>query len=276
MVWLLSISCAASCEPLLPFLDRLFADHRISIARKLSQDEPSASLLSRLSPEDSASRERILEVLFLHRLLTTSAPIDGARGGILESVYFWHWVKPNPRHRIRMLPDSGLLVEAKPHPAHPSYRSWADMDRTPDLFLADLVADTPRYFHPDFGTFYTFGWCSEREMAFTLLLTRMGYTAKIKFKGNHVWTEVLIEGARLDGSTKNGILRIDNTFDQVGLGGLDKPRSAWLADVGPGNDVVRMNANAKSPEQIRRVENLDLNHPAMDRMEERVSRWLRR
>jgi hypothetical protein len=227
-----------------------------------------------LSPEDSANQARILNALFLHRLLTTSAPADGARGGILESVYFWHWVTPNPRHQIRRLPDSALLAKCKPHPQHAMYRSWADMDRTPDLFLADMVSDRPRYFHPDFGSFFTFGWCSEREMAFHLLLVRMGYTAKIKFQGNHVWTEVLISGKGVDGTTKTGILRVDNTFDQVGAQPLDKPVAAWLADVGPGKDVVAMNAKARSPQQLGRVESLEVEAAAKARIGAQVGAWL--
>lgn len=261
---------------MLPFLERLYADNRIRIAKKLSREHQEICRRMELSPEDSANQARILQALFLHRLLTTSAPADGTRGGILESVYFWHWVTPNPRHQIRRLPDSVLLTRCKPHPQHRSYRSWADMDRTPDLFLADLVSDTPRYFHPDFGSFFTFGWCSEREMAFGLLLNRLGYTAKIKFQGNHVWTEVLVEGKAVDATTRRGVLRIDNTFDQIFAQPLDRPVSAWLGDIGPGKDVVGMNAKAKSQEQIRRVESLELDLPAKDRIEGLVTRWITR
>lgn len=276
LAWLLLFAPLAFGESLLPFLERLHADNRLRIAKKLSREHQEICRRMELSPDDSSNQARILQALFLHRLLTTSAPADGTRGGILESVYFWHWVTPNPRHQIRRLPDSALLAKCKPHPQHAMYRSWADMDRTPDLFLADLVSDSPRYFHPDFGSFFTFGWCSEREMAFSLLLIRMGYVAKIKFQGNHVWTEVLISGKGRDGSTKSGILRIDNTFGEIGAQPLDKPMAAWLADLGPGKDVVGMNAKTKAKEQVRRVDSLDLGIPARARIEGQVAEWLKR
>ena len=60
------------------------------------------------------------------------------------------------------------------------YKSAADADRRPYLYLKDLVSKKNKYYHPECSGFYTFGWCSEREMAFNCLLAIMGYKCKIK------------------------------------------------------------------------------------------------
>ncbi|HNY30259.1 MAG TPA: hypothetical protein PKO15_05165 [Fibrobacteria bacterium] len=273
-LWLACLAPAAACRNLVPFLRELQAEHRPSLLRTLGPDVSRISRSLGFRQDDSATTEAILAPLFLHHLLTTTAPVDGQRGGVLETVYFWHWISPNPRHRIRMLPDSSLLTAHRPHPRHPSYRTFADMDRTPDLFLSDLVSEEPRYNHPEFGTFTTFGWCSEREMAYALILRRMGYLAKIRFQGNHVWTEVLIQGATKDGSSGSGVLVVDNTFASAEPAPLRQPVAAWLSDVGRGRDVVSMNAKAGASAQVRFVDSLQVGPKATSRIRGLVVGWL--
>ena len=42
----------------------------------------------------------------------------------------------------------------------------------------------------------TFGWCSEREMAFGALMAELGVSTKIKQEGIHVWSEMLVSPRR--------------------------------------------------------------------------------
>lgn len=275
MAWLLALPGCSFGERLVPWLEQLQTDHRAALVGKLAPELRDVRSVLGARSDDSATTDRILRPLFLHFLLTTDAPVDGSRGGVLETVYFWHWVTPNPRHALRSLPDSQPLTSKRPDPRHASYRSWADMDRTPDLFLGDLASEQARYFHPQTGPLFSFGWCSEREMAYSLLLTSMGYTTKIKFKGNHVWTEILLGGTSGTDGTKSGILVVDNTFGRVGAHVLAESEAAWLADLGPGKDVVAMNAKARSPLQRSRVDEIQVGPRAQARMSELVAKWLR-
>lgn len=214
------------------------------------------------------------KALYLHHLLTTSAPVDGTRGGVLGTVYFWHWVRPNPRHELRHLPDSALLESLPPPPEHRSYRSWADVDRTPDVFLGDLATAQPSFYHPRYGPIQTFGWCSEREMAYALLARRLfGLAVKIKFQGNHVWTEAWLplppQGSRRPGL----VVRIDNTFDQV-RSSLQTDSVSWAKDLGPGKDVVAMNRRARAAAMDRFLDTLSLGPEAAGRMAAQIQGWL--
>ncbi|MBN1348103.1 hypothetical protein JXJ21_01705 [candidate division KSB1 bacterium] len=127
----------------------------------------------------------------MHDLFTGISAQNYVSGGILQIPYFWHWIDPNPRHEIVFSENSTKLIKLKPPDEFSKYKSYADIDRTPCLYLSDLLSDEPKYYHEQCSEFYTFGWCSEREMAFNTLVELFGYKSKIKQEEIHTWTAVL-------------------------------------------------------------------------------------
>jgi hypothetical protein len=95
------------------------------------------------------------------------------------------------------------------------YSSYADIDRTPLLFLGDLFTENPKYYHTKQDTFSSFGWCSEREMAFVALVSLLNYQAKVVVRGNHSWTELIVPMVKLNGDSLNFMVNVDNTFDRI-------------------------------------------------------------
>ncbi len=79
----------------------------------------------------------------------------------------------------------------------------------------DMVAPREKFSHPAFGTFSSFGWCSEREMAFASLLSLMGYKSHVIAPGAHAWTEVEMTFHKKDGKDTTLLVSVDNTFDNV-------------------------------------------------------------
>ena len=152
---------------------------------------------------------------FFHQLPTGSGAADGARGGYLGIPYFWHWIEPNPRHEIIILPDSVLLSTLSPPASYERYQSFADIDRLPALYLGDLVSEVPKYSHPICGAFFSFGWCSEREMAYVVLMRALGYPGKVKQSGIHTRSALWCSFRHVEGHTVILEAHVDNTFDQV-------------------------------------------------------------
>src|SRR5690606_34496124 len=76
-------------------------------------------------------------------------------------------------------------------------------DRTPVTFFRDLV-DTVQYEGSEGERFYTFGWCSEREMAFCAAARLMGYKAIVVASGNHAYSVV---------ETGDQLYIVDNTLN---------------------------------------------------------------
>ena len=181
---------------------------------------------------------------------------------------------PNPRHFLLHLPDSAKLIAMKPPRGFEKYKSFADIDRLPSLYLADAVAPQPAYFHPLCGEMYTFGWCSEREMAFNTLLSLLGYDCKIKQQGIHVWTEMLLKPTASDTSRTLRVLSFDNTFNKVGFRKLREAYQAWKGDVGNGAQVKWYNSVAHSTMQLNAVKSIEVKDPARQRIEQEILLWL--
>lgn len=59
--------------------------------------------------------------------------------------------------------------------------------------------------------FSSFGWCSEREMAFKAWLNLRGIKSTVCFKGVHVWNEITLKNLR------GYVLKVDNTFNEFEL-----------------------------------------------------------
>lgn len=228
-----------------------------------------------IKPGSDSNKVLFFKLFFLHDLMTTTAASNCATGGILRIPYFWHWVKPNPRHSIYMMPDSVLLTSLTPPAEFGQYKTYADIDRLPTLYLADMVTEEPKYCHPDCGRFFTFGWCSEREMAFSTLATLMGFDCKIKQSGIHTWSCILINFAGAAQDSVAAELMIDNTFDMFQWNVVGNvAESSWASDIGRGTDIKWYNDIIGSREKLARVSKINVTSKAAARIEAAVREFL--
>jgi hypothetical protein len=186
-------------------------------------------ILNNLDLENVQNVKCFYTISFLHKFFTCQNAINGSRGKIINIPYYWHWVTPNPRDEIMLNKLNRKLNEVISPQEFSKYKSFADIDRTPYLFLSELFLDSPKYFSSLSDTFSTFGWCSEREMAFVSLLDILGYNGKVIAENNHSWSEFIIP--MIDKKKKSHIfkVKVDNTFDHMDW---DK--------VSPG-DIIRWN-----------------------------------
>jgi len=208
-----------------------------------------------LDPTNAANRQKFFKVYFLHDLLTTEKARDCVTGGFLQIPYFWHWVEPNPRHSIMSVPKGVLLTEIKPPVEYGKYKTFADIGRVPALFLGDLVSETPLYSHPRCGTFFSFGWCSEREMSFTAVMRAWGFPGKIVQDGIHTWSMVWCDFVKADGTTIGIEGSVDNTFDTVSWKKVAIPDQVdqWVEKTGNGSHVDYYNRKAGSLVQAEAI-----------------------
>lgn len=274
--WFLAavFACGPAPAASLPdFLRSAYATHATVVAGRLSPRLASLCAAAGVPDTSAANRRALLPVLFLHGLLTTTDAVDGRRGGAFGTAYFWHWVTPNPRHSLRRLPDSAWLAKLPPPPGFARYRSWADVDRLPELYLGDLATEAPRYWHRRYGTLQTFGWCSEREMAFGALLAAWGLKGKIKQEGIHVWTEVVFDLVDSRGRIRPVAVAFDNTFDTVEAWPLAVPRARWAKDFGDGAQVAWYNQVAASEGQAAKVKAIAVGPEAAKRMTVQIAAW---
>jgi len=154
-----------------------------------------------------AQQKNLKRLAAIHTLITATAAQNTNQNPYWGIPYFWHYLKPNPRNEIILIKTGKKLGQSKPPKGFERYQTYSSVDRTPDLFWSDFASEKPKYRHPDIPEFYTFGWCSEREMAFKAWLAILGIPCNIVLSGNHVWSEVELESG-------SGIyLKIDNTFD---------------------------------------------------------------
>jgi len=229
-----------------------------------------------LASSSEANRRAFSEVGLLHDMLMGDGAANCVRGGALGIPYFWHWVEPNPRHSIVLLPDSIPLPKVPPPAGYAKYASLADVDRTPALFLSDLVSASPQYWHRGCGSFFTFGWCSEREMAFLALMTSLGYSGRIRQEGIHSWTELRCSMAGRQGGDMTLVAVVDNTFGS--LEWMPAPAGvsseAWLGDVGDSHEARWYNTQARSARQHERLSSTTVAPEAAERMTVQVRRWL--
>jgi len=148
------------------------------------------------------------KIASFHHLITASDAQTGNQNPFWGIPYFWHYVKPNPRNEIILLKTGKKLSASKPPKGFERYQNYAAIDRTPDLFWSDFASEKPKFRYAGIPDFYTFGWCSEREMAFKSILHLMGINCEIVLDGNHVWSVVELD-------KDSGLwIKVDNTFDE--------------------------------------------------------------
>lgn len=102
---------------------------------------------------DSNNILNFFSIKLLHDLFTSQTASDCSKGEILNIPYFWHWTSPNPRYEIYLVETNKLLCQTKPPKEFSKYNSYADVDRTPYLFLSDLFQERPKYYSISCDTF---------------------------------------------------------------------------------------------------------------------------
>jgi hypothetical protein len=204
--------------------------------------------------------------------MTSESPSNCSQKGALKIPYFWNWVSPNPRSEIIYLENGFTLDKIKPGIEFSKYKSYDFIDRIPSLFLQDLVSERPKYFHSSCDTIYTFGWCSEREMAFNLLMSFYNYQGKVIVNGAHSWSEFWVEFKKTDGTRKSLIIKADNTYDGFGLSDIppNSTKAAWLVDHGKEPLTKWYNEKAYSSTEKKKVESTIVKRQAGIRMEKLV------
>lgn len=163
---------------------------------------------------DSLNIHRYAQIVVLHELFTAT---DSANGSTLrgDAPYMWNnWDNPAANHRLIISRNDTLLVDIDSPTG--KYENFGFEERTPDIFLGDFFSET-KYSHPQYGEFSTFGWCSEREMAFSVLLEAYGIPAMVEAPGVHAWTYAIPEFNR-NGKLESFYVRIDNTYNQMEWG----------------------------------------------------------
>lgn len=258
--------------PFLEVLSSLHQQHLPAYSKLRGEEFKTFCENNGLDAENPNNRDRYFKIRFFHEMFTGQGASDCTGGGMLEIPYFWHWVKPNPRHAILKLPGETALAHVAPPRRFSRYKSFADIDRIPSLFLSDLVSEKPSYRHPDCGDFCTFGWCSEREMAFVLVLSLFGYRGKITQAGNHVTSFFWVPFLEKDKTSVAWIAEVDNTF-----GGIEwtlapgvKPGD-WLGDLTGARYANRMSRSTREKLRVRRI---NVCADAASRLDRFVRRYL--
>jgi hypothetical protein len=230
---------------------------------------------NKISKSDSANIETYYTIEILHALFTSKNASSFSRGEILNIPYMWHWINPNPRHDIYFSNTKQKLSERKPPVEFSKYGSWADIDRTPYLFLSDLVTPNMKYYSSICGEFSTFGWCSEREMAFVALHSLLDIEGKVVAEGNHSWSEFLIPFRLNTGNTQRFRVKVDKTFDDVQWHLIDENElSKWRKYYGNTALIEWYNKKAKSFSELNRIKNHIVPASASSRMERGVVTFL--
>ncbi len=232
-----------------------------------------------LDPNDSTISNQYYEIQFLGKMFTADGAWDGSTGGIFKIPYLWHWVNPNPRHEIKQISSNKLLKNIKPPTRFAKYNSSADIDRTPSLYWHDFVTETPQYYQPSCDTFYTFGWCSEREMAFICLLTHpaFNFEGKVKASGNHSWSELIVSFQTKDKKSIWFEVQVDNTFDQITWTPLKTVNKAiWLTDVGNGKLPKWYNSKAHSSKEQTAINALQVSKNVAIRLNKQIISFIYR
>lgn len=192
------------------FVDSIFQKKEIQQSVVLKQELQNAGY--KFSGTDSLDM-LVSKLAYMHLLLTCYYSVDGDTSGGFGIPYFWNYTNHNPRENILNIKKGKTLKQL---PSGTGGASMATLDRTPVIFWSDFMTDEPQYSWGHISAFYSFGWCSEREMAFKAWLTALGIKSTIGIKADHVWTEVELPGQ------PDYFLFIDNTFNRFEVWPISK------------------------------------------------------
>ncbi len=228
-----------------------------------------------LKATDSTTIKNFYTLEILHKLFTSSSAQNGSRGEILNIPYFWHWTNPNPRHSIILVETNQKLSDVKSPASFAKYKSFADIDRTPHLFLSELLLENPKYKTSNLGEFSTFGWCSEREMAFVSLLETLNIKGKVFSEGNHSWSEFLIPITNNQNKVVNFIVKIDNTFDNIEWEVIAENKiTSWKNNLGNVPLAKWYNEKAHSKTEIEKIKTIQVSVKTASFIETQVVNYI--
>jgi len=258
------------------FISQLISNHTPDFAKIDSINYLKFCTFYQFKLKDSTNLNHYYTLKILHELFTCKSPINCSKGEILNIPYFWHHITPNPRYLIYSTGNGKLLKELKPPKEFLSCASYADIDRTPALFLCDLFEANPKYYTADCDTFSTFGWCSEREMAFIYLLDLLHFKGKTVARGGHAWSELIVPFNTTDNKTIHLNIKIDNTFDTVEPRFIKEDEFAeWEKYLGNTLECMWYNEMAHSKAEQQKVSTFLVSPKASSRMEESVVQYIR-
>lgn len=223
---------------------------------------------------DSLNRYNFVALSLIHELLSSRSASNCSKGEILDIPYYWHWVKPNPRHEIRFVSDGKLLSESKPPSGFGKYRSYADIDRTPYLFISDMLSGDKKYYSDNCDTFSGFGWCSEREMASVALLNILGIKGKVVAENNHSWSEYIVEMKMNNGKYAAFRVKVDNTFYAITWFPISNDEiKIWTADLGRSALAKWYNSKANSATELEKIRKIIVSSATSADIERRILRF---
>ena len=232
-------------------------------------------LANKVNPIDSSNVVKFYTIKILHELFTSQTASNCSQGEILNIPYQWHWIEPNPRYEICFANSKTLLKDTKPPNEFSNYNSYADIDRTPYLFLSDFVYPELKYYSTSCDTFSTFGWCSEREMAFIALTSLLEYEGKVVAEGNHSWSEFVIPMKLNDGDLQNFKVSVDNTFNSIDWTTIKQQEiSKWRNNMGDSRHAKWYNQKAKSKIELNKINNHLVSNKSMMRIEKKLILYL--
>lgn len=259
--------------PIPDFFRKLVDNHYKDFASIDNSDFEDFCSENGLSDSDSINQKKFYTIKMLHELFTSKTASNGSKGEILNVPYYWHWTTPNPRYQITVKKTNQKLNTIKPPKEFAKYKSYADIDRTPYLFLSEMLSAKPLYSSSD-GEFSTFGWCSEREMAFVCLMESLGFRGQVITSGNHSWSEFIVP------FSKNGVatlyrFKIDNTFDGLEWQSITAQRvETWSKQTFPGQGNW-YNKTAHSTSEKQKVSAFIVSAEAMNGIEQKIVDYIK-
>jgi len=259
------------------FFEELYEKHKTEYKELKTKEFNNFCARYQVNNKNEDNKDKFSKIHFFHDLFTGESAEDCTYAGVFEIRYFWHWVNPNPRHEIKRLPGKNSLDDIKPPKRFSRYKNYASIDRVPSLFLGDLVSDTPGYFHEECGEFYTFGWCSEREMAFTSLMSFFGFEGKIKQEEIHVWSMFWVPFIDISGKEIYRIAMVDNTFDLINweIPSRRITKKTWMNKIGSGQTIEWYNKKARSPKEKDFVSKIIVSATAQRRLTEQIEKFFK-
>lgn len=257
------------------FFNEVLHQHRSDFKVIYKEDFNNISSQFKIATGDTNNQTTFYTFKFIHALFTSQEAADCSKGEILNIPYLWHWVIPNPRNEVYMISKKEKLSKIEPPNEFYAYKNYADIDRTPFLFLGDLFSERPSYYSVSCDTFSTFGWCSEREMAFVCLLEILGFKGKVVASGNHSWSEFKIPMIVSEGKTQMFKIKVDNTFNIIEWNSFqDNPAGSWENTLGDAELSKWYNDKAHSDKEKQKIKNFKPYQQSIEHIEKNLVEYI--
>ena len=214
-------------------------------------------------------------ISFLHEFFTSQTSSTGSKGDLTREIpYYWHYGMENPRDKIILRSNGRNLGSLPPPREFRRYLHYSSIDRTPALFLTDLFKSEAKYQSEEAGIFSTFGWCSEREMAFVCLLDLLSFEGKVMASGAHSWSEFWLSFRKKAGGDIPIIAHVDNTYNSISFEETSSNRlNSWRNNFGTTREASWYNLKAHSRIEKQRISNFRVSEIAKRRISDSVNRF---